>query len=73
MLKSWATVQMWRFSLDSTTSVVGVVIMITGIIITLLRTVLSLLVPDSPCDLVVTGPLHGLEQARINGMPLRFE
>ncbi|OJJ51833.1 hypothetical protein ASPZODRAFT_470574 [Penicilliopsis zonata CBS 506.65] len=72
MLRSWATVQMWRYSLGSATSIFGVVIMVIGVVVTLLRTALFLRAPQEN-NLVVTALLYAPESVRVNGLPLRVK
>lgn len=71
ILTSKATVQMWQFKLGTATGTIGVVIMVIGIVITVVRSLLYVLAPESPTDLVVTGLVHSEMEEKATGLPMR--
>ncbi|CEL10401.1 hypothetical protein ASPCAL13521 [Aspergillus calidoustus] len=73
-LPSWATVQVWKFGIESRTSILGVVIMTTGVVIVLLTTILWIEPPKTPTGLVVGALLHSPPQGPVtaeNGVPVQ--
>ncbi|KAL2812726.1 hypothetical protein BJX63DRAFT_432426 [Aspergillus granulosus] len=74
-LPAWATVQVWKFGIESRTSILGAVIMITGVVIVLLTTILWIEPPKTPTWFFVSALLHQPPKAPINadGLPLRAE
>ncbi|RDW79299.1 uncharacterized protein DSM5745_06151 [Aspergillus mulundensis] len=57
-LTSWATVQLWKYGIDSRTKVLGVVVLIMGMVVVLLTTILWFEAPKSPTQIVVGALLH---------------
>ncbi|KAL2827498.1 hypothetical protein BJY01DRAFT_255661 [Aspergillus pseudoustus] len=75
-LPSWATVQVWKFGIESRTSILGTVIMITGVVIVLLTTILWVEPPKSPTGLFVSALVHPPPKVPIaaeHGVPIRAE
>ncbi|KAL2850460.1 hypothetical protein BJX68DRAFT_266669 [Aspergillus pseudodeflectus] len=64
-LPSWATVQVWKFGIESRTSILGVVVMITGIVIVLLTTILWVEPPKTPTELIVSALVAAADGAPI--------
>ncbi|KAL6232779.1 hypothetical protein BDW75DRAFT_11772 [Aspergillus navahoensis] len=73
-LTSWATIQLWKFGIDSRTKVLGAVVLIIGMVIVLLTTVLWFERPKSPTEIVVGALMHdpprGLLKDEESGAPL---
>ncbi|KAL4797759.1 hypothetical protein BDV19DRAFT_377302 [Aspergillus venezuelensis] len=57
-LTSWATVQLWKYGIDSRTKRLGAVILIMGMVIVFATTVLWFEAPKSPTHLIVTALRH---------------
>ncbi|KAL4935555.1 hypothetical protein BDV06DRAFT_228714 [Aspergillus oleicola] len=57
-LTSWATVQLWKYGIDSRTKRLGAVILIMGMVIVLATTILWFEAPKSPTHIVVTALMH---------------
>ncbi|KAJ0417629.1 hypothetical protein BJY00DRAFT_303344 [Aspergillus carlsbadensis] len=73
-LPSWATVQVWKFGIESRTSILGVVIMTTGAVIVLLTTILWVEPPKSPTGLIVGALVHSPPKGPVtaeHGMPVQ--
>lgn len=75
-LTSWATVQLWKFGIDSRTKTLGVVIFIIGMVVVFVTTVLWFESPKSPTSIVVTALMHpppadGVVADAETGAPLR--
>ncbi|KAL3455954.1 hypothetical protein BJX64DRAFT_294563 [Aspergillus heterothallicus] len=57
-LQSWATVQLWKYGIDSRTKRLGVVILIIGMVIVLATTIMWIESPLSPTRVVVAALFH---------------
>ncbi|KAL3430684.1 hypothetical protein BDV09DRAFT_199443 [Aspergillus tetrazonus] len=57
-LTAWATVQLWKFGIDSRTKVLGVVVMIIGIVVVLINTIFWFESPKSPTQIIVAALKH---------------
>ncbi|KAL2846189.1 hypothetical protein BJY01DRAFT_247361 [Aspergillus pseudoustus] len=57
-LQSWATVQLWKYGVDSRTKRLGVVILIVGVVIVIATTVLWIESPQSPTRVVLAALFH---------------
>jgi hypothetical protein len=75
-LTSWATVQIWKYGIDSRTKTLGAVILIIGIVIVLATTLMWIESPQSPTRVVVAALFQdrpvGLQEKDVEtGGPLR--
>ncbi|KAL4931798.1 uncharacterized protein BDV17DRAFT_279926 [Aspergillus undulatus] len=57
-LTSWATVQLWKYGIDSRTKRLGAVILIIGVVVVLATTILWFEPPKSPTHIIVTALMH---------------
>jgi hypothetical protein len=64
-LTSWATVQLWKYGIDSRTKTLGVVILIIGLVIAVATTIMWIESPQSPTRVVVAALFHD----RPDGLP----
>ncbi|KAL4909674.1 hypothetical protein BDW74DRAFT_186201 [Aspergillus multicolor] len=53
-LSSWASVQLWKYGIDSRTKVLGVVVLAIGMVVVVVTTLLWSEAPDSPIEMIVT-------------------
>ncbi|KAF2494956.1 hypothetical protein BU16DRAFT_562583 [Lophium mytilinum] len=73
-LKSWATVQLWAFGIDSRTSKIGITIMLIGCICVIARTALYLEESKAPLEIIVAAlehPQPEVEVRKDTGAPVR--
>ncbi|KAL3484259.1 hypothetical protein BJX62DRAFT_244094 [Aspergillus germanicus] len=73
-LPSQTTVQVWKFGIESRTSILGVTVIITGIVIVLLTTILWVEPPKTPTELIVSAPVHPPPKALVavaDGAPIQ--
>ncbi|KAL3456852.1 hypothetical protein BJX64DRAFT_293702 [Aspergillus heterothallicus] len=73
-LPAWATVQVWKFGIESRTSILGAVIMTTGVVIVILTTILWVEPPKTPTRLIVSALVHPPPTVPIsgeNGVPVK--
>ncbi|KAL4917362.1 hypothetical protein BDW62DRAFT_201792 [Aspergillus aurantiobrunneus] len=57
-LTSWATVQLWKYGIDSRTKRLGAVVLIMGMVIVLATAVLWFEAPKSPTQIIVNALIH---------------
>ncbi|KAL4864420.1 hypothetical protein BDV12DRAFT_205676 [Aspergillus spectabilis] len=74
-LRSWATVQLWKFGIDSRTKTLGVVVFIIGMVVVVATTIFWIESPKSPTRIVVTALLHEPPKEKLKdeetGLPLK--
>ncbi|KAL3496160.1 hypothetical protein BJX62DRAFT_251715 [Aspergillus germanicus] len=75
-LTSWATVQLWKYGIDSRTKTLGAVILIIGLVIVVATTIMWIESPQSPTRVVIAALFHerpaGLNEEDVEkGGPLR--
>ncbi|KAL4903130.1 hypothetical protein BDW74DRAFT_180001 [Aspergillus multicolor] len=58
ILTSWATIQLWKYGIDSRTKVLGVVVLIMGMVVVVIITILWFEAPKSPTEIVVGALMH---------------
>ncbi|KAL2786080.1 hypothetical protein BJX66DRAFT_342470 [Aspergillus keveii] len=73
-LPSGAAVQVWKFGIESRTSILGVTVIITGIVVVLLTTILWVEPPKTPTELIVSALVHPPPKALVaaaDGAPIQ--
>jgi hypothetical protein len=75
-LTSWATVQLWKYGIDSRTKTLGAVILIIGMAVVIATTIMWIESPQAPTRVVIAALFHdrpeGLDEEDVEeGAPVR--